>query len=69
MNENVIFVPKRFNPLNVPKTCQIENFWINLVKQVNEGDLVTKTEQQLTWFIYCGEPNAGGQDKSQIDKR
>ena len=27
MNENVKFVPKRFNPLNVSQTCPIENFW------------------------------------------
>ena len=47
MNENVKFVPKRFNPLNVPQTCPIENFWGCLAQKVYEGGWEAKTEQQL----------------------
>ena len=44
MNENVIFVPNRFNPLNFPQTCPIENFWVNLAQKVNEVDIFTKID-------------------------
>ena len=47
MNENFKFVPKRFNPLNVPLTCPIENFWGRLAQKIYEEDSEAKTEQQL----------------------
>ena len=47
MNENVKFVPKRFNQLNVPQTCPIENFWRCLAQKIYEGGWEAKTEQQL----------------------
>ena len=39
-------MPKRFNPLNVPQTCPIENFWRRLAQKVYEGGWEAKTEQQ-----------------------
>jgi hypothetical protein len=78
MNENVKFVPKRFNPLNVPQTCPIENFWGCFAQKVYEGGWEAKTEQQLIRSIkskmkkfdkkFCGEPFRGGKSKSQIDR-
>ena len=47
MNQNVKFVPKRFNPLNVPQACAIKNFWGCLAQKVYEGGWEAKTEQQL----------------------
>ena len=47
MNEHVKFVSKRFNPLNVPQTCPIENFWGCLAQKVYEGGWEAKTDQHL----------------------
>ena len=51
MDENFKFVPKRFNPPNVPQTRPIKNFWGCLAQKVYEGGWVTKTEQQLIRLI------------------
>jgi len=47
MNENVMFVPKRFNPLNLTQTYPIENFWGCLAQKVYEGGWEVETEKQL----------------------
>jgi hypothetical protein len=47
MNENVIFVPKRFNPLNITQTYPIKNFYGFLAQKVYEGGWEAKTEHQL----------------------
>ena len=37
IDENVKFVPKKFNPLNVLQVRPIENFWVCLAQKVYEG--------------------------------
>ena len=39
MDENVKFMPKRLNPLNIPKTRPIENFRVCLAQKVIRGRL------------------------------
>ena len=47
MDENVKFVPKEINPLNVPQARPIENFSICLAQKVYVGVWEAKREQQL----------------------
>ena len=42
-----MFVPKRFNPLNLTQTYPIENFWGCLAQKVYEGGWEVETEKQL----------------------
>ncbi len=47
MDEFIEYVPKEFNPPNVPKTRPIESFWGNLCAKVYEGGWEAKSKEQL----------------------
>jgi hypothetical protein len=48
MKQNVNYVAKRFNPLNVPQARPIEDFWGWLTQKVYDDGWVASNEQHLS---------------------